>query len=267
MCRISIIDVKTRQVLLNRVYVWGGLTSRCPLVDVASVISQDNVWACLHRNVRPCDLNLDLNDLNTWSEAMLADVVGYHHTVSKYHHHLINKLRQPQRFTIKPPQTYSEQTQSPVPLLPHRTGIHSRLPLFPSQATFLLEHGQPGPSAGLHQHSGRDHISPYAAVLCVRSGGLSSRGPQAGNEVSIILLFYRPTHCPTALRMPRQISQKTSSCLPLTQYTAIMYSPHCVEYSRRWRSKRSHTAFNADVSNRLAELLPLLEKQALHVSS
>lgn len=35
---------------------------------------------------------------------------------------------------------------------------------------------------------------------------------------------------------------------------------------RRWRSKRSHTAFNADVSNRLAELLPLLERQALTVS-
>lgn len=34
---------------------------------------------------------------------------------------------------------------------------------------------------------------------------------------------------------------------------------------RRWRSKRSHTAFNADVSNRLAELLPLLERQALVV--
>lgn len=32
---------------------------------------------------------------------------------------------------------------------------------------------------------------------------------------------------------------------------------------RRWRSKRSHTAFNADVSHRLAEALPLLEQQAL----
>lgn len=44
---------------------------RCPLVDIACVASQENVWACLHRNVRPCDLNLDLVDNKTWWEELL----------------------------------------------------------------------------------------------------------------------------------------------------------------------------------------------------
>lgn len=39
---------------------------RCPLVDIACVVTQENVWACLHRNVRPCDLNLNPADVKTW---------------------------------------------------------------------------------------------------------------------------------------------------------------------------------------------------------
>ncbi|CAM9149740.1 unnamed protein product, partial [Hapterophycus canaliculatus] len=119
---------------------------RCPLVDIACVASQENVWACLHRNVRPCDLNLDLFDRKTWapffsSPANPAPVQGY-------------------------------------------TSIQEDMAYRPTQQSFV-----------------------YEVEDLVREA------------------------------LKREI--------------------------RRWRSKRSHTAFNADVSNRLAELLPLLEKQAL----
>ncbi|CAN0102572.1 unnamed protein product, partial [Sphacelaria rigidula] len=40
--------------------------SRCPLQDIACVVSQENSWACLRRNVRPSELSLDLTDAKSW---------------------------------------------------------------------------------------------------------------------------------------------------------------------------------------------------------
>eukprot|EP00903_Cladosiphon_okamuranus_P014903 g13800.t1 len=120
--------------------------ARCPLVDISCVASQENVWACLHRNVRPCDLNLDLVDEKTWTP-------------------------------------------------------------------FFSSHANPAPSQG------------YTSV----------------QED----LTYRPTQQSFVYEVEDLIREALKREI------------------RRWRSKRSHTAFNADVSNRLAELLPLLERQAL----
>ncbi|CAM9133752.1 unnamed protein product [Ectocarpus sp. 12 AP-2014] len=120
--------------------------SRCPLIDIACVASQDNVWACMRRNVRPCDLNLDLPDSKTWT------------------------------------------------------------PFFSSPAN-------PAPAQG------------YTSIQ---------------EDIA-----YRPTQQSFVYEVEDLVREALKRDI------------------RRWRSKRSHTAFNADVSNRLAELLPLLEKQAL----
>ncbi|CAM9501087.1 unnamed protein product [Ectocarpus fasciculatus] len=120
--------------------------TRCPLIDIACVASQENVWACLRRNVRPCDLNLDLADSKTWT------------------------------------------------------------PFFSSPAN-------PAPAQG------------YTSIQ---------------EDIA-----YRPTQQSFVYEVEDLVREALKRDI------------------RRWRSKRSHTAFNADVSNRLAELLPLLEKQAL----
>ncbi|CAM9591141.1 unnamed protein product, partial [Pylaiella littoralis] len=119
--------------------------ARCPLMDIACVASQDNVWACLNRNVRPCDLNLNLIDGKTW-------------------------------------------------------------------APFFLGAANPAPAQG------------YTSVQ---------------EDIA-----YRPTQQSFVYEVEDLVREALKREI------------------RRWRSKRSHTAFNADVSNRLAELLPLLERQA-----
>lgn len=145
--------------------VWG-VISRCPLVDVASIISQDNVWACLHRNVRPCDLNLDLNDLTTWSENTYcysggsyrfevassfnkyttSTTVVHYKTTSKVHRtdaisyqFSRNRLTSTQKYPSLPPRLpFFSSTANPAPPQGY-TSIQEEITYRPTQQFFVYE--------------------------------------------------------------------------------------------------------------------------------